>query len=207
MGTVSANFEYLVLYNVWLGSDCANFISQALYAGGIEVNEDWHYYKIKNKLITSLGIKLGSINFKYKKYIDNPLYGPMYLTQDGAVTHRYTDYNFTPSWSMASKQYEYFSDPTNGYINGEVIIIKTGSKEEINNAIENGIQIGDLLFWSWNGNSLINHSSMITEIKGDEIKYSAHTTARKDFDLFEALEKDLSPKAWVYIVKIRDSAK
>lgn len=49
---------------------------------------------------------------------------------------------------MANEQYKYFSDPKNGYINGDVIVINNSDEyEEALSNKEQQIQEGDLLFW------------------------------------------------------------
>jgi RHS repeat-associated protein len=183
MDTALAWIEYFYLYQTRLGSDCANYTSQALVAGGLEMNDQWYYYKVDNKIIT--------------------LYGTAYfMTPEGNLTYRGTDYKFSANWSMARNQYEYFSNPQNGYINGDVIVIN--NPDEIPYAINHwGIQAGDLMFFA-NDTDGIHHATMITEVNksNDEIKYSAHTRPRQGDDLKLNMGSER-----VHIIRIKDSAK
>ena len=183
MDSLGAWFEYFFMYYVNLGmADCTNFTSQALFAGGLAMNDDWHYYKTFNTFY----MKGGSF------------YGSLYKTPDGTVTSRAYDYNFTPAWSLARSQYEYFSNPANGYINGEVIIIS--GVDQIANAANNmGIQKGDLMYFGSLGASQPHHASIITKIENDEIHFSAHTSSRSN----EPLTLRLGD-GQVFIVRIND---
>lgn len=114
------------------------------------------------------------------------------------------DYDFTGAWGLANQQYEYFSNPENGYINGSVINIAPGSQKDISDAIKDGVQAGDVLYWSWKGDGFINHSTMITEIRKDMILYGGHSHAQQYADLYDMLST--YPNAKAYIVKICDNA-
>ena len=67
-------------YRYW--TDCANFVSQCLYVGGIEQTDSWHMYKYM------------------KSHSHNPL---AWLSQN----YRY-NWDVGAAWSVASAQYEYF---------------------------------------------------------------------------------------------------
>jgi len=48
--------EYYFMYYVNLGfADCSNFTSQALFAGAIEMNDNWHYNETDNTFYMSGG--------------------------------------------------------------------------------------------------------------------------------------------------------
>lgn len=135
-------------------ADCANFVSQCLFAGGIQKNSAWHMYRGKRKKI----------------HLD-----PRAIVKD---QHRY-HWDVTLSWSRAKDQFDFFSDSRNGYINGEVITIT--SKEGITNVANNyGVQIGDLLYFCGKDGTTPHHATIITEVKNGEIKYAGHT--RSAFD-------------------------
>ena len=128
-------------------SDCANFISQALYAGGISMTDEW-YYK---------------------------------TTQDNIYIRGYTiqrtKVDFSGSWVRPDEQYNYFSNQQNGYINGNVISIK--SVADMKYAVKNDdIQKGDIIFMQ-NGEGKIHHSMMVTDLKDDgTILFSGHSNDR-----------------------------
>lgn len=107
---------------------------------------------------------------------------------------------YTASWTAASEQYKYFSNPDNGYINGSVVEIKTVG--DIPSVIqESGIQIGDLMYFAGEDGNSPHHAAMITKIDNKEIYFSAMTTSRSDEPLSERM------KEVVLIVKIKNDAK
>ena len=178
MGSLFSLLEYFWLYGVNLGmADCTNFVSQALVAGGISMNDDWHYYYSVNNPLIMLGVQ------------------GMYITQDGMVTHRPYNYDFTPTWSMASQQFAYFSNPDNGYINGDVITINDISEIPYV-AMNMGVQPGDLLYFA--GNNGVHHATIITQVDNDEIYYAAHTANWQYRELSLGLRNQTA-----YIVRIK----
>ena len=165
-------------------NNCANFVSQTLVAGGVEMNEDWRiseepvpvYLRFYTKTTLALLNRLG---------YDDVYYGNKYL--------------YTGTWSVAEKQYQYFSDPQNGYINGEVIHIN--SVEELLAAGKTGgIQTGDLLYWAWFENT-ITHATVISKVENGDIFFSGNTSAK-----FDRLVKDYLERyeGGIYIIKLKD---
>jgi hypothetical protein len=160
-GTYAAgrNSQY---YNY--GQNCANFVSQALFAGKIGMSSQWHSYK--------------------------------------STTQRHDDslkntWDVTTTWSVASEQFDFFSNPDNGYIDGNVLSIH--SNEDIASAInDSGVQVGDLLYFGEGENM---HSTIITNTENGDIKYSANTKSRKDEFLTNHLDEDN-----IRIIRIKDDA-
>lgn len=152
------------------GTNCANFVSQCLYAGGIQENEEWH---------------------SYKQTI-------MWESGSGNYFAEYYEWDITEPWRLASKQFEYFSNADNGYINGEVITIT--SEEEMFKVLKNeNIQKGDLMyFFDENGN--VHHATIISSVRKEGIYYAGNTKRRYDASLAEAL----SSNPGVYIVKLNN---
>jgi len=188
MGGFLDNAMYYYSYYTFLGmADCTNFTSQALIAGDLAMNSSWHYYEYKNKLSigwTILSALAGN--------------GPQYKTRSGDITYSRIEYDFTAAWASASKQYEYFSNPANGYINGDVIVIS--NVNQIANAAKNmGIQPGDLMYFV--GENGVHHSTMITRITNTEIYYAGHTN---NWD-YRELSLGLGSER-VFIVRIKDDA-
>jgi RHS repeat-associated protein len=182
MGSFWGVLEYFLLYGVNLGfADCTNFTSQALFAGGLGMDESWHYYKTINELYCSVG---GTVS--------------IYISPDGKMAQRGVEYDFTSTWSVARSQYEFFSNPDNGYIRGEVIEIRRVS-QIANTAKYFGIKPGDLMYFA--SKDGVHHATMITKVTNTEIFFTAHTNNRKDYALGEALGDER-----VYIVRIRDDA-
>lgn len=130
-----------------LGSDCTNFVSQCLVEGGVQMNDD----------------------FYYKKQAE-------FVMIDGQMSVSKISRDMSPSWCNASDSYEYFSDPDNGYMKGDVLTIN--SIDELNNAVQNAnIQTGDLLYLQ-NSDEGVHHAMMLTQIQDGTISYSAHSNDR-----------------------------
>ena len=80
------------------------------------------------------------------------------------------NYDMTASWIGAASQCTYFSDPKNGYINGDVISIT--DPNNINYVIENcNVQKGDLLYWeeTKNGKKVVTHATIINNVTKNDI--------------------------------------
>ena len=155
-------------------TNCANFVSQCLLSGGIKMNDDWHSYK----------------EFNLKKHL---------WDIKSIISHNYWyDWDVSESWRLAQKQYDYFSNEDNGFINGEVI--KISNVDDISNAIkENDIKKGDLLYWSSDSGKSVHHATMISSVTEEDILYTGNTSSRFDASLSKALKSET-----VLIVRIND---
>lgn len=190
MDTAEEWIKYFLRNGVILGSDCANFVSQALYTGRISMTDDWYFYHVENQSVQ----------------IDpNPRIGKLLVDVEGNITNHPTDYIFSGTWTFANDQFLYFSNPQNGYINGQPILIRKKNREDIVNAIRQGVQLGDLLYWDFQNDGRIDHASMITGIQDQDILYGAHSMSRAYGSLYNALSSNESD-ARAYIIKIRDNA-
>ena len=141
-------------------TNCANFVSQCLYAGGIKENEFW-YSKEKKK---------------------------------GEA------WDIAEAWRLAKNQHDYFADPENGFINGEVITITP--EDDVETILnDQNIQKGDLMYFlDKEGN--VEHATIISRIDEGEILFSGNTKRRYDYPLKEALESD--SYMGVFIIRIKD---
>ena len=152
-------------------TNCANFVSQCLVAGGIEQTEDW-YFEVEKKVWES-----GSGNHYIEEY----------------------QYNSGEPWRLAGAQYEFFSNPDNGFIRGDVINISSVS--EMEQKLEAYvIQKGDLMYF-YDEDGVVHHATIISNIDGRGILYSGNTSARYDYPLRDAFENG---ENGVYIVRIKD---
>ena len=108
-------------------------------------------------------------------------------------------YDVSPAWRLAAEQYKYFSNPENGYINGDVLTV---TKNNISSVARNGgIQPGDLLYFSSAPDKLPYHATIITDVNNDEIYYSGHTKSRFDYPLSASIGDET-----VFIIRIFDEA-
>ena len=143
-------------------TDCANFVSQCLAAGGIEMNDSWHSYRIGEfawyNIISLLCYKYGF------------------------------EWDISRAWRLAEDQFAYFSNPGNGYISGDVITISSPS--QIPGVItESIIRPGDLLYFC-NEKNEIYHAAIITKIDSNMIYYSGHTSYRRNAQLGPYMDGD-----------------
>ena len=151
-------------------ANCANFVSQCMYAGGVEENENWH-----------------------SDYID------VQVSNFYGDTERYWDE--TPVWINADKQYNYFSDPDNGYINGEVIVIDSQSDiQRVANDSVNLVQPGDLLYFDFDNDGEIDHATMVSSVTNDNLYFTGNTVRRFN----QSLSESYVDGNCLYIVRIND---
>ena len=139
-------------------TNCANFVSQCMYAGGINQNSSW---------------------YSNKKRVE-------WISGSGNHSATYYEYDVAPAWRLAQDQFDYFSDTKNGYANGDYIIIT--SVDEIEEKVnEYNIQKGDLMYFiDQKGN--VEHATIISNIIDGQILYSGNTTRRYDYPLADALQ-------------------
>lgn len=131
---------------------------------------------------------------------------------DSSYRNVYHLWNKTPSWTAASEQFNYFSNPDNGYINGEVINITMPNKPALNGSVEIpysdlssqlsslNIQPGDLLyFYNEEG---VHHATIVSKVENGSIYYSANTNNRFDENLKTAV--DGNTEHGFLVVRVKD---
>lgn len=143
-------------------TDCANFVSQCLAAGGIHMNKTWHSYRYK------------------KTYWYNPAawFGN---------NQRY-NWNVTEAWRLARKNYSYFYG-TIRY--GRAIkATKSSLKSVIQNTPY--IRAGDLLYFAGKNGIVHHATliSKVDKKKG-KLFYCAHTESRNDKDLSSKIGNEI----------------
>ena len=175
-------------------SNCANYVSQCLVEGGglQPVVGQW-YMSPKTDPVGS------SNEFKVTAKIVSLLFGfdVHYNAQD-------PNYNVfvSSTWNNANDQYIFFSNPKNGYINGDVIEINAANAIPIGR--NSGIQPGDILYWDYDGDGLMDHVTIVTGIdKNGDILYSGNSEKRRNQSLSEILQDNQDYK--LYLIKLNDS--
>ncbi len=158
-------------------SDCANFVSQCLYAGGMTLmtleEEGWHSFRYDKKGYDVTRI-LGVISYKYKY-----------------------NWDVGEAWRLADKQYKYFKNSV--YANKTIKITK---KSDISSLIEkHKIKKGDLMYFDFDKDKKINHATIISSIKKGKIYYSGHTRSQFDQPLTSYFENYSSGIAYVITIK------
>lgn len=68
------------------------------------------------------------------------------------------------------------------------------------NDITNQVQPGDLLYFDFDGDGIIDHATIVTKVENGEIYYAGNTVRRFDQPLSESYESGNC----VYIVRIND---
>lgn len=157
---------YLAQYGVWTGmADCANFVSQCLFAGGLNMNDDWYFEQHMNTAVALPGV--------------TDIY---YRNKDGILVSYPISYYFSAPWSTANAQYKYFSNTANGYTSTNVVKVK--SIRGISDAVSRyNIRPGDLMYFSRDGGKTAYHATIISDVTKDDIKFCAHTMGRRDKEL------------------------
>jgi cell wall-associated NlpC family hydrolase len=133
------------------GSDCANFVSQCLFAGGIPMSEGWNWKGISYEGWRGVAKDVG---------IDHP----------AVLT--------TPSWVQPDALYRYFSQPGRCY--GVSYITSVDDIPRVAAYIKPGDIIAFNNLGEDNPKGYINHVAIVTEVKNGEIYYSGHTDARNN---------------------------
>ena len=103
------------------------------------------------------------------------------------------------AWRLADEQYRYFSNPDNGYINGDVITL-TSTQDIAAVASSGGIQTGDLLYFSTDGLT-VHHATIITTVTDNMIYFAGHTSSQYDCSLADKMGSET-----IFIVRICDDA-
>ena len=165
-------------------SNCTNFISQVLEAGGFKQNDEWHS---KRRIYLPLWIEAIPTEYNYLKW------------------------DTTAQWSSAKESFEYISDPKNGYTYKEIVNIYSSngsaSDQMINVAQSNisgaagrlDIQKGDVVYF-YTHDKGVEHAGIVSSVENGQIKYSGNSKRRFD----HPSEDGMKGYDGVYIVRIGD---
>ena len=174
------------------GSNCANFVSQVLFAGGVgPVHEQW--YVMTNfdrswwmgRVVGSLGTRGVRSRYGINVFFNN--------ASENGMTVLLSD-----TWNAANAQFNFFSNPDNGFINGRVLTITNTSILELIIRYGN-IQVGDLVYFSDDGGQSMFHAAIVSSVSATEIYLAGNTN--------DWLDEALSPRIrdrTIYIVRLRD---
>ena len=157
------NWEY---YNY--KSDCANFVSQCLFAGGISMNDVWHSYQYEIKGFWERNAK--EIIACFHQRGNNIAY----------------TWDVSDAWSTVHAQYDYFIDNVFSY---ELVTIT--SNDDISECIrKNIIEVGDLVYFDHENDGPCEHAAIVSKVENGMIYYAAHTSSRYDQEISKYLESD-----------------
>ena len=193
------------------GTNCANYVSQALHAGGIPMDDkNWFMYTADDyhgPLSWLYSNWFGDTCVKIDEYSKLAwLLGFHHGVHQG-VDQRGDRYMWTNPWTTARDQYGCFSDPENGYSSGTISIgsYDKGNENDVARvegnirAAASTVQPGDLLYWD-DGDGA-HHATIVTKVENGHIYYSGNTDEKIDFDLETAMGNNGES---VHIVKLKD---
>lgn len=180
--------------------DCANFVSQCLFAGGMPMTASWH------SIVDGKTVFSGAISAENSSAEKDPAENSSTANSSTNKASAEKDL-ISPAWRLAQKLFAYYADSRAGFKNGETLTAdsSTNMQELLASAADDGkpIQPGDLLFFApeGGGEDDINHAVLITGVSGDEIYFSSHNCSR----LNEVLSPHLRHKS-IFIVRLNDAS-
>ncbi|MDR0919583.1 MAG: amidase domain-containing protein [Oscillospiraceae bacterium] len=145
-------------------SDCTNFASQCLNAGGYKMTGDWFHTKEK-KLNGVTRLIIDTLLFPYEQ-------------------QRSKNYLWTNNFVVCEELYAYIKD--NYYCYKSETVIK--NKEDIIECSRN-VKEGDLIFF---GANKTDHAVVVTKVTENEIFYSGHTEHRVNEPLSKHLGQSIT---------------
>lgn len=169
------NWEY---YNY--KSDCANFVSQCLYAGGFSMNDTWHSYQYEIE---------GFCERNFKEIL------ACFHQRGNNIAYTW---DVSDAWSTVHAQYDYFIDDVFSYK-----LVTITSNDDISECIrKNIIEVGDLVYFDHENDGPCEHAAIVSKIENGMIYYAAHTSSRYDYEISNYLEAD--EKRAIKIIRLRE---
>ena len=163
------------------GNDCANFVSQCLFAGGIPMtitakssNDLWYSIIVKSYII-------------YNRDVSN--------------NHRHV-WSVSYSWSVVPTQYNYFKR----HYSKTTYTIKD-TKKSLQSVVLK-IKIGDPLYFDDNGDGKPNHAAIVSGLnkKTKRLYYAGHSNSHSGKNIEEDyLTHKKGSKKKVYVVAMKDN--
>lgn len=163
------------------GSNCANFVSQSLYAGGKRMTEEWFW----------------TARVSYTEPIS--IAGLFTIPSRGAVIA-------SPAFLLSDDLYRHLIKPENSYGQSFISIRGDIFPEENYQNIVKAVRIGDVIAFNninrpFDSDGYINHVGIVTQIKDGEIHFSAHSTTRNNVRLRDVLAEGF--RGDIYFVHIK----
>ncbi len=161
-------------------NDCANFVSQCIYASGLSMNDIW---------------------YSHRGEIDHLLVGWFVGIFNPQGWNLFYEWDVSASWSNVIEQSDYFNSEDFSYE-----LIKIGIDDDVNQIIEeHNIQIGDLVYFDHEDDGIFSHAAIVSKVDDDMIYYAGHTNPQKDREIEKYLEiEDDKPNPKIIILKMRD---
>jgi hypothetical protein len=166
-------------------SDCTNFTSQCLYAGGITMTENWHSYK--EGIMPSINSII--VGLAYPNLLQYII--PAYIV-GGSIK-----YDHTYAWCRVRYQLPFFDKDR--YSEGVEIITKE-NLDEI--TVSGRVEIGDLMYFDNETDGDYSHSAIVSRVNEEEkICYAAHSDSYnyKSLNIYF----NANPNGTIKIVKLK----
>lgn len=158
--------------------DCENFVSQCLYAGGLEMNSYWYMRE----------------HHFYDRFGD--------LFSNKAQNW---SYEWSLNWTIANDQCNYFKDT---YAINVYKIEREDSISEFVKSHPNIQVGDLLYFHNADETKDVNHATIISVVTESEIKYAGHTGSRDQYPLSDAIKHKEDGEYsydYVYIIQMSDA--
>jgi hypothetical protein len=139
------------------GTDCANFISQCLHAGGFPMTSAWHSYR-SDPIFGILPDPLGILKYNL-----------------------YYNWDVTASWREVNPLKDYLKN--SGYCKANYTI--SSESDLLNLCKKQVLKYGDVMFLQPPDCTAPDHAVMISHVTLTEIEYTAHTHDRWNADLYK----------------------
>lgn len=104
----------------------------------------------------------------------------------------------TITWSRAPEQYAYYKKSQYNCKNFSI-----NSISDIKDAIKEGVQAGDLIYFDNEKDGTVDHAAMVSKVDKGMIYYTAHTIARYNQPLSNYFKT--GNKGQIYIVMLKDN--
>lgn len=192
--------EYRNRYFPYWSRNCANFVSQVLFVGGLDMRDDWRISSA-DSLIPNFALNLGTITLRSLPFVPVP---SNLAFNDESLNNR--PVFVTDTWNNADAQFRFFTDPNNGFINGRVIEVNRES--DLARIVQNNnIRIGDLLHMDFNGDGRINHATVISNVSSTNLYLAGNTANWHDECLAEWMRNNFysRPNFVLHITMLNDT--
>lgn len=190
----NGQFRYLSPANGDSATNCANYVSQCIYAGGYPMTENWYMKKYDSSTP-----KIKKFTDKLTSFTKSRLFESFDIGK--STDQYYTDmsYIWTNSWSCANVQAEYGEK---NFFDESIII--TDYSDVSATVLEHGVQSGDVIY---QGIDDKHHVLMISDVGDDGTLFvSSHNPPKYQEKVDEAFWKK-GGFSQVVIYKVKDIIK
>lgn len=173
-------------------TDCANFVSQCLWAGGWKMTDEWYMKKYSSSVP-----KPKRMFEKLKTFVRARISENTELIDENELYSTDMEYVWTNLWSCAGIQSEYGMER---FFSGRFEVPEYSDLAET--VLKNDIKPGDIVYQSIDN---IHHVLIITGVSSDgEISFSSHNPLKYDQKIDEKTWRTFGFSGGAVIFKVRD---